>query len=303
MPHTPNPPRSFFGKLSSALSRNGAGDESTEIPEDLTSNLPSSDMRLRVSEFEAARVEDVMIPRAEIVAIEASESFGEVVKQFAKATHSRLPVYRESLDDPIGFVHIKDVVAAIADQTEAEDPQAAQPPELVDMIRDILYVPASMKLSDLLVKMQSSRIHLALVVDEYGGTDGLVSLEDLVEEIVGEIEDEHDEDAPGLVQRGRGVWDCDARMEIVDVNEQASLELGLPDYEDDIDTLGGVVFAIAGRVPQRGEIIRHPKGIDFEILDADPRRIKRLRLRCPADGQTPPVEPKKPPLNTEGSPS
>ncbi|MEO0982234.1 MAG: hemolysin family protein [Pseudomonadota bacterium] len=231
-------------------------------------------MRLRLAEFEAARVEDAMIPRADIVAIEASTPFEEIIKQFSEAAHSRLPIYRETLDDPLGFIHLKDVIGEIARGGPAED----QP--LERLRRNILFVPASMRLADLLVKMQATRIHLALVVDEYGGTDGLISLEDLVEEIVGDIEDEHDEDTPKLIRRGGGVWEADARMEIGAFHEQAGLDLSLPDYETEIDTLGGVAFALAGRVPECGEILRHPAGADIEIVDADGRRIRRLKLKA-----------------------
>ncbi len=249
----------------------------TDAPRTPAETEVRRDMRLRLAEFEAARVEDVMIPRADIVAMEISTPFDEIVKVFAEATHSRLPVYRGTLDDPVGFIHIKDIVAEIARDGEPDE-------RTLDRLRrNILYAPPSMRLADLLVKMQATRIHLALVVDEYGGTDGLVSLEDLVEEIVGDIEDEHDEDAPLLTERGRGVWEADARMEIVDFAAEAGLDLSLPDYEDEIDTLGGVAFALAGRVPERGEILRHPAGADIEIIDADARRIRRLRLRARPD--------------------
>ncbi|MEL6323848.1 MAG: transporter associated domain-containing protein, partial [Pseudomonadota bacterium] len=147
------------------------------------------------------------------------------------------------------------------------------------LARNVLIVPPSMPLAVLLVKMQATRIHLALVVDEYGGTDGLVSLEDLVEEIVGEIEDEHDEEVPLLTRRGPSTWEVDARMEIEDFNTETGLDLSLSDYEDEIDTLGGVAFALAGRVPERGEVLQHPSGLEIEIMDADGRRIQRLKLR------------------------
>ena len=241
-----------------------------------TEAKPSSNsnaMRLRISEFEDARVDDVMIPRAEIVAVEVNTPFEELVQLFAEAKHSRLPVYRETLDNPTGFVHIKDVVGEIARG-------APKDKDMLNRIsRNSLIVPPSMKLAALMVKMQATRIHLAIVVDEYGGTDGLVSLEDLVEEIVGEIEDEHDEDTPMLTHRGKGVWEADARMEIEDFASETGIDLELEDFEDDIDTLGGVAFALAGRVPERGEVLRHPKNLDIEIIDADSRRIRRLKLR------------------------
>lgn len=251
----------------------GRAPEETGDPEPAAGNQ----MRLRVAEFESARVESVMIPRADIIAVEIDTPLNGLIKIFAEATHSRLPVYRETLDDPIGFVHIKDVISEIARDGETE----AAPLERLH--RKALVVPPSMKLSDLLLKMQSTRIHLALVVDEYGGTDGLVSLEDLVEEIVGDIEDEHDADTAMMIRRGDGLWEADARTEIEDFQEEAGLDLSLPDYEDEIDTLGGVAFALAGKIPVRGEVLRHPAGADIEIMDADARRIRRLRLRLDAD--------------------
>lgn len=246
----------------------------------LNGNGHPSDMRIRIGRFEKARVSNVMIPRADIVAIEVNTPLVDVLKTFAEEAHSRLPIYRETLDDPIGFVHIKDVVAEIAKGTKDDA-------KVLDQIRrEILYVPDSMPLADLLLKMQASRIHLALVVDEYGGTDGLVSLEDLVEEIVGDIEDEHDEEEVSLFRRTRNVYEVDARMEIEDFLEETGHDLSLPDNESEIDTLGGVAFALAGRVPVRGEVLHHPVGLDVEVLEADTRRIKRLRLR-----PTPPAKP------------
>ena len=239
------------------------------------------EMRLRIAEFEQMRVEDVMVARAEVKAVEVGMEFPELLNFFAEVTHSRLPVFRESLDDPIGFVHIKDVVKELATGGEtAKNP-------LERLHREVLYVPPSIKLTDLLVKMQSTRIHLALVVDEYGGTDGLVSLEDLVEEIVGDIEDEHDDEEPMFVRRSQRVWEADARTEIEDFAEETGIDLDLADMETDIDTLGGVVFALAGKVPVRGEVLRHPSGVEIEIMDADARRIRRLRLRTPEVGAAP----------------
>ena len=240
-----------------------------------------TEMRLRIADFEKARVEDVMIPRAEIIGVELSTSLEDLIQLYASEAHSRLPVYRETLDDPVGVVHIRDVVSEIA-RANGEAPDADDIP-LERLRRDILFVPPSMPLTDLLVKMQASRTHLALVVDEYGGTDGLVSLEDLVEEIVGDIEDEHDEEVAMLVRRGRLAWEVDARMETDDFAEETGLELELEDH--DVDTLGGVAFALAGRVPLRGEVLPHPTGVDLEILESDVRRIQRLVVRQPATEQ------------------
>lgn len=273
--------QSILSRLTSALSLGKNGDDIDPFPSGTTSTPSPAEIRLRINEFERMRVEDVMIPRAEIIAVDEETDLQDLIRLFADTTHSRLPIYRETLDDPVGLVHIKDLVSVLADRLNGEQTDAKRP--LKDLRRDLLYVPPSMKLPDLLLKMQSTRMHLALVVDEYGGTDGLVSLEDLVEQIVGEIEDEHDEDAPYITARGRGTWEVDARTEIPDFLEEAEFDMSLQEYEDEIDTLGGVVFAIAGRVPQRGEIIRHPNGVDMEILEADTRRIKRIRLRCPVD--------------------
>jgi CBS domain containing-hemolysin-like protein len=241
------------------------------------------EMRLRMAEFETARVADVMIPRAEIIGVEVNTSFDDLIQFYASEAHSRLPVYRETLDDPIGVVHIRDVVAEIA-RLKTDDVDPDEKP-LERLRRDLLYVPASMPLTDLLVKMQASRMHLALVVDEYGGTDGIVSLEDLVEEIVGEIEDEHDEEVAMVIRRGRLAWEVDARMEIEEFAEETGLDLGLPDHE--VDTFGGIAFALAGSVPLRGESLRHPAGVDLEILESDARRIQRIIVRKPAEEPKP----------------
>ncbi|MCR9268670.1 MAG: hemolysin family protein [Henriciella sp.] len=264
--------RGLFG----LFKRNGNGiadpvPESTELP-------TQKEMRLRIADFERARVEDVMIPRAEIIAVELSTSLEDLIQLYASEAHSRLPVYRETLDDPVGVVHIRDVMSEIA-RANGDAPDENDVP-LERLRRDILFVPPSMPLPDLLVKMQASRTHLALVVDEYGGTDGLVSLEDLVEEIVGDIEDEHDEEVAMLVRRGRLAWEVDARMETDDFAEETGLQLDLEDH--DVDTLGGVAFALAGRVPLRGEVLPHPTGVDIEILESDVRRILRLVVRQPA---------------------
>ena len=251
-------------------------------PEPETPAAPSqTEMRLRIADFERARVEDVMIPRAEIIGVELATSLDDLIQLYANEAHSRLPVYRETLDDPVGVVHIRDVIAEIA-RANGTPPGDDDVP-LERLRRDILFVPPSMPLPDLLVKMQASRTHLALVVDEYGGTDGLVSLEDLVEEIVGEIEDEHDEEVAMLVRRGRLAWEVDARMETEDFAKETGLELKLDDH--DVDTLGGVAFALAGRVPLRGEVLPHPTGVDLEILESDVRRIQRLVVRQPASEQ------------------
>jgi CBS domain containing-hemolysin-like protein len=252
--------------------------EGIEAAEEGPEPPSQKEMRLRIAEFESARVEDVMIPRAEIIAVELSTGLDDLIQLYATEAHSRLPVYRETLDDPVGVVHIRDLIGEIARANGTEPVEGDAPLERIR--RDILFVPPSMPLADLLVKMQASRMHLALVVDEYGGTDGLVTLEDLVEEIVGEIEDEHDEEVAMLIRRGRLAWEVDARMETDDFAEESGLQLELEDH--DVDTLGGVAFALAGRVPLRGEVLPHPSGVDLEILESDVRRIHRLVVRQPA---------------------
>jgi CBS domain containing-hemolysin-like protein len=224
------------------------------------------------------RISDVMVPRADIVAVEESTPLVELVAQFREAQHSRLPVYRETLDDPVGFVHIKDVFALM-------EPGNAgtfhlRRATIGEIKRPILPVPPSMPVLDLLVKMQAAHIQLALVIDEYGGTDGLVSIEDLIEEIVGDIADEHDEDAAPIRKDETGAFVADARTDLEDFKSETALDLGVDDeIAEDVDTLGGLVMSLAGRVPQRGEIIAHPNGSEIEVLEADPRRVKRLRIR------------------------
>ncbi len=215
-------------------------------------------------------VVDAMVPRADIVAVPADISLTDLIARFAEEAHSRMPVYRETLDDVIGMVHIKDVLACVAGK---------QPYDLAALTREVLIVAPSMPVLDLLLKMRQARQHLALVVDEFGGIDGLISIEDLVEEIVGEIEDEHDEEeSPRLQPRPDGSLIADARIPIEEFEAQVGRVFDADDLED-VDTLGGLVFSMAGRVPPRGEVLTHPSGLEFEVMDADPRRIKRLRVR------------------------
>ncbi len=223
------------------------------------------------------RVADVMTPRADIVAVELETTFTDLLAEFIEAEHSRMPIYRETLDDPIGVVHVKDVFKLVAN--EAKRP-AADEKVLKKLKRDFLAVPPSMPAAALLAKMQASRTHMAMVIDEFGGVDGLVTLEDLIEAVVGEIDDEHDETAQALIQaRPGGVFEVDGRADLEELEAALGQTLVTEDLEEDIDTVGGLVGALAGRVPQRGEVISHDGGFDFEILDADPRRIKRLRVR------------------------
>ena len=292
-------------------------------------------MLINLLRFGERRVEDVMVPRADIISIDEDDSLADLLRMFETAGHSRIPVYRETLDDPIGMVHIKDLVGlmtATATQEEAAtngpalgsngaaaDPDPAETGDgggdgnandgqaLTDfdlscvdlsstvaaarLTREVLFVPPSMPVIDLLLRMQSTRIHLALVVDEYGGTDGLVSIEDLVEEIVGEIEDEHDVNGqPLIVSDRKGGYVAAARAPIEELEHILKVELMPAERDEAADTLGGLVFSLVGRVPARGELVPHPSGIEFEVIDADPRRIKSLRIhvKLPPSAASPP---------------
>jgi CBS domain containing-hemolysin-like protein len=248
------------------------------------------DLILRAASFDRLKVADVMRARAEIVAIEASSTLGEAARVFSDSQHSRLPIYGETLDDPQGFVHVRDVLALLAPEADGQTRAEFSDCLLTKIRRDILFVPQSMTLSTLFLKMQSSRIHLALVIDEYGGTDGLVSMEDLVEQIVGAIEDEHDVD-PTLVLERQGGFEADGRAPIDQLETKLGVSLALPDHEDEFDTAAGLAVALAGRLPQRGEILRHPAGFDVEVIDADPRRVKRIRVRRAGDAPAKVVTP------------
>lgn len=245
--------------------------------------LAHKDMILRAARFDRLRVNDVMRARAEIVAIEIQATLGEAARAFSESQHSRLPVYGETLDDPQGFVHVRDVLALLAPAADGEARAKFSDRLLVRIKRDILFVPSSMTLSTLFLKMQSSRIHLALVVDEYGGTDGLVSMEDMVEQIVGAIEDEHDVDPTLVLERPGGAFEADGRAPIDQLESKLGGSLALPEHEDEFDTVAGMAVALAGRLPQRGEILHHPSGFDVEIIDSDPRRVKRVRIKRNAD--------------------
>jgi magnesium and cobalt transporter len=214
---------------------------------------------------------DVMVPRADIIAVAEDTGADALVAQLGSHGHSRLPVYRETLDDIVGFIHIKDLLSARA---------GGRPFELKKLLRQVLFVAPSMRVLDLLLQMRLSRQHLALVVDEFGGIDGLITIEDLVEQIVGEIEDEHDiAEGPKLIPRPDGTLMADARATIREFEERVGPVLTEQERAAYIDTLGGLVVSLAGRVPTRGELVTHPSGIAFEVIDADPRRIRRLRLR------------------------
>jgi CBS domain containing-hemolysin-like protein len=243
------------------------------------------------------RIGDVMIPRADIIAVQQDIQLGELVRVFEGAGHSRLVVYNDTLDDPIGMVHIRDLIAFMTARAAVDAEKNAKrkkplpagldlkainlamPLSATKIVREILFVPPSMRVIDLLARMQATRIHLSLVVDEYGGTDGLVSIEDIVEQIVGEIADEHDEDElPAVTQQPDGSYVADARAQIEDVVAMVGNDFDVGDAAEEVDTIGGYLVTRAGRLPVRGEIVPGPGLFEFEVLDADPRRVKRVRI-------------------------
>jgi len=258
------------------------------------------------------RVGDVMIPRADIVAVQQDINIGELVRVFEGASHSRLVVYNDTLDDPVGMVHIRDLIAFMTARA-AVDPEKnakrkkplpagldlkavnlAMPLSATKIVREILFVPPSMRVIDLLARMQATRIHLALVVDEYGGTDGLASIEDIVEQIVGEIADEHDEDETlAIAQQPDGSYVADARATIEDVIGTVGNDFDVGDAAEEVDTIGGYLVTRAGRLPVRGEIVPGPGLFEFEVLDADPRRVKRVRITRLKERRERPREPRR----------
>ncbi len=280
----------FFSKLRGLFGRQADGEFADALDDgqrEAAQRLPRArrEMIERVIAFDEKRVADVMAPRADIIAVDIETPLDGLIEAFAEAGHSRLPVYRGDLDDPVGMIHIKDVVALIA------NPASLVPgdgPILKKIRRNVLYVPPSMLVTDLLLRMQASRVHMALVIDEFGGTDGLLTIEDLVEEIVGDINDEHDDDeAPTIVARQGGGWEADGRVEFAKF--AATTGITVESDAEEVDTLGGLVVALAGRVPQRGEVLSHPSGHDFEVVEADARKVRKVRIRR----TPPPVEPQR----------
>ncbi|WP_454815687.1 transporter associated domain-containing protein [Labrys neptuniae] len=296
--------------LADALENSRAAEDSSFSPEERA-------MLKNILGLRGKRVDDVMVPRADIVAVPLDISLGDLLKVFQTAGHSRLPVYNETLDDPRGMVHIRDFVAWLASRAAiaarrsrkvresdlAKDGETAKPSpreaalalgnitlstplsSVKSLTRNVLFVPPSMPPIDLLAKMQATRTQLALVIDEYGGTDGLVSMEDIVEIVLGDIEDEHDEDdGDMIVASGEGIFTADARADLDDVAAAIGLEMHEDEIEADVDTLGGWLVTLAGRVPVRGEIVQGPGQLEFEILDADPRRVKRVRIHTAGSG-------------------
>jgi CBS domain containing-hemolysin-like protein len=302
---------SWLDRLRAIVGLKGPG----SIREDLALALADEDVAAGFSPEERAmlanilrlrevRVDDVMVPRADIEAAEIGISLGDLFARFHASGHSRLPVYRDSLDDPVGLVHIKDLMVYVTEAATVA-PGEGQPASFdlarldlkkslaeTSLVRNILFVPPSMPVSVLLPNMQASRMQMALVIDEYGGTDGLISLEDAVEMIVGDIEDESDEDSgPMIVPDGKGGYLADARADLDELTAAIGENLAVGE-SGDVDTVGGLIFGLIGRIPVRGELIATPSGYEFEILDADPRRIKRLRIyRRPQEQRRRPRQP------------
>ena len=260
-------------------------------------------MMLNIIEFSGLRVDDVMVPRVDIVAIDEADSMQDLLEKFIDANHSRVPVYRETLDGVTGMIHVKDFLrwmaargtkkrrSSKAEKTEKAEKTAgglsiaaatlATTVKQAGLNREVLFVPPSMPATDLLVRMQASHTHLAIVIDEYGGTEGLVSIEDLVEVIVGDISDEHDTDENLEIKPVEDkVYAADGRVDLAALEALLGIDLLPEEEEEEADTLAGLIFKIAGRVPARGEIIRHDSGLEFEILDSDPRRVKRVRVNA-----------------------
>ena len=232
-------------------------------------------MLLNILKIDDIRSSDIMIPRADIGAVELNDSFEKVLEVFIKEAHSRVPIYEKNLDNIIGMIHIKDLV-------NYQNQKRTETNFLQNLKREILEIPPSMPVLDLLLKMQLTRLHMGIVIDEYGCTDGLVTIEDVIEEITGEIEDEHDEkNLPMLIKSSLNTFEASARIEIDELQKVTNVEF-LNSYDnDDVDTLGGLIFSITGRVPQRGEIIKHSSGTTFEIKDADPMKIKSVKVTTP----------------------
>ena len=232
-------------------------------------------MLLNILKIDGIRSSDIMIPRADIGAVELNDSFEKVLEVFIKEAHSRVPIYEKNLDNIIGMIHIKDLV-------NYQNQKKTETNFLQNLKREILEIPPSMPVLDLLLKMQLTRLHMGIVIDEYGCTDGLVTIEDVIEEITGEIEDEHDEkNLPMLIKSSLNTFEASARIEIDELQKVTNVEF-LNSYDnDDVDTLGGLIFSLTGRVPQRGEIIKHTSGTTFEIKDADPMKIKSVKVTTP----------------------
>jgi CBS domain containing-hemolysin-like protein len=251
-----------------------AAEEGLGEDDDGDLSAPERVMLKNLLHFSETRVDDVMVPRSDILGLRDTASFDEAVAALAEQGHSRMPVYKETLDNIVGMIHVKDIFAVLAEGKE-------RPDSLEPFIRQPRYVPQSMGVMELLEEMRRTRTHLAIVIDEYSGTEGLVTIEDLVEEIVGEIEDEHDDEPEALFSEiAPGIWEADARTELDDIAE--AVDARLAEVDEDVDTLGGLAFVIAGQVPQAGETLLHEEsGWKIEVIDADERRVTRVRLYMP----------------------
>jgi CBS domain containing-hemolysin-like protein len=303
--------RMLFGWKAASLRANlsesldAAPDESGFSPEE-------SQMLKNILGLRERRLQDVMVPRADIVAVQQDLSLGELMRVFENAAHSRLVVYDDTLDDPIGMVHIRDLIAFMTARAALAPEKAAKrkrplpagldlktinlalPLSSAKIVRELLFAPPSMRVIDLLARMQATRIHLSLVIDEYGGTDGLVSIEDIVEQIVGEIADEHDEDTtPDVVRQADGSFVADARTSLEHVVTAVGPDFELGDAAQDIDTIGGYLINRAGRLPVRGELVPGPGLYEIEVVDADPRRVKRVRIYKLKERRERPREPRR----------
>ena len=284
--HEPGPdksdakPKPIWDRLLSALSSAPAPNSSTALATSAEIVAPNG-TQVGLGNLRRMRVQDVAVPRAEIVAVPSDIELEDLVETFKESGFSRLPVYSRTLDTPIGMIHLKDLAQRYGFNGKPDKFS------LKGMLRPLLFAPPSMPLGVLLTKMQADRMHIALVVDEYGGTDGLVTIEDLIEQVVGEIEDEHDEPEDALwVREKPGCYLVQAKAPLDELEAELGIRLRPVDEDEEFDTLGGLVFLLSGRVPARGEVVTLENGTDFEIVDADPRRIKRIRVRLPgqADG-------------------
>jgi len=315
------PQERWIDRLKQALGLKAAGSIREDLAEALADDEVASAftpeeraMLSNILRLREVHVDDVMVPRADIDAVDISISVGELLLKFQESGHSRMPVFRETLDDPVGLVHIKDLMAYII--RSAVSGPAAGPPRKkngrqpsadfdlrrvdldknlaeADLVRNILFVPPSMPVPALFASMQATRMQMALVIDEYGGTDGVASLEDVVEMVVGDIEDEYDEvEGDMIVSDGDGVFLADARADLEDVAAAVGADFAVGEEGEDVDTIGGLVYSLIGRIPVRGELISVPGGFELEVLDADPRRIKRLRIYRQTS-QAPRVEPRR----------
>ena len=274
----PSAGQSFRDWIRGLTGRGGESNDREDLAEMLGEEMETADqlapverlMLLNILKLGDTRVSDVMVPRADIIGVDVSTTLADLVKVLRDGFHSRVPVFQETLDEIIGFIHIKDVLEFWDTHSKFNLRGAA---------REILFVPQSMRVVDLLLKMRLTRIHMGIVVDEYGGTDGLVTIEDLVEEIVGEIEDEHERvEGPQFTVRPDGTILADGRAPVEELESRLGVDLVPDEREEDIDTVGGMLISLVGRVPLRGELISHPSGLEFEILESDPRRVKRVRI-------------------------